>query len=289
MIGKYIRIFLCLIGFIAVLISRNAAVLAAEKSAPGPQADLKAFQTHFKQQFPRVAFDDYVNGPYAMDSGMRAQWQQIMQFPPFDFELSDGKKLFNTAFANGQTYASCFPHGGIGVAQSYPYFDSKMGKVVTLDSAIQACRVINGEKPLDWSAGPLAEIAAYMVSTSQGKRFDVKVPNDQRAIAAYEVGKQYFYSRRGQLNFSCASCHVQAAGKRLRGDILAPALGLLAAFPIYRDTWGNLGTADRRFQECNLQVRAEPLPPDSDVYKDLEYFLSYMNNGLPVTGPGERP
>lgn len=283
------RMILYLVGFVALLGVGGTAALAADDDAPGPQADLKAFQAHFKRQFTNVAFDDFVNGPYAMDAGMRAQWQQIMQFPPFDFELSDGKKLFNTAFANGHSYASCFPHGGIGIAQSYPYFDATTGKVMTLDGAIQACRVKNGEALLDWSKGPLAEIAAYMVSTSQGQRFDVKVPNDRRAIAAYEAGKQYFYSRRGQLNFSCASCHVQAAGKRLRGDILAPALGLLAAFPIYRDTWGDLGTADRRFQECNLQVRAEPLPPDSEAYNDLEYFLSYMNNGLPVTGPGERP
>jgi hypothetical protein len=40
----------------------------------------------------------------------------------------------------------------------------------------------------------------------------LKIPNDPRALAAYQNGEKYFYARRGQLNFSCASCHVQAAG-----------------------------------------------------------------------------
>ncbi len=263
-------------------------VLAA-KPAIDPAADLKAFQAYFKKAFPKVAFDDFVNGPNAVDKGSRDQWEQMMQFPPYDFELSDGKTLFGTPFKNGKTYADCFPQKGIGIVQNYPYFDAKTGQVVTLDSAINACRVTNGEKPLAWTGVPLAEVAAYMASKSKGKPFDVKVPNDPRALAAYEAGQKFFYARRGQLNFSCASCHMQAAGKRLRADILAPALGLVASFPLYRDTWGHLGTLERRFVECNAQVRAAPFKPDSAIYRDVAYFLTYMGNGLPVAGPGVRP
>jgi len=269
-------------------------MLAAVASAPAaemssPAADLKAFQDYFKQMFPDVAPDDFVNGPYSMDKGMRAQWEQIMQFPPYDFALDEGKTLFETPFKNGKTYADCFPNKGIGVRQDYPYFDEKTGEVVNLELAINRCREANGEKPLDYEKGPMASIAAYMAETSRGKRFDIKVPNDPRALAAYEEGKEYFYTRRGQLNFSCASCHVQSAGKRLRGDILAPAMGILAAFPIYRSDWGSMGTIERRFTTCNSQVRAVPLKPDDKTYRNLEYFLSYMGNGLPVVGPGTRP
>ncbi|MDE2516617.1 MAG: sulfur oxidation c-type cytochrome SoxA [Rhodospirillales bacterium] len=274
---------------LAMLALTGAAPAPATAGKSNPAADLKAFQDYFKTSFPKVPFDDFVNGPYAVNKGMRAQWEQIMQFPPYDFELADGKKLFETKFANGKSYGDCFPDKGIGIAQTYPHFDAKTGQVVTLVDAINACRVTNGEAKLDVSKGPMAEIAAYMVSTSHGKRFDVTIPDDPRALAAYEAGKQFFYSRRGQLNFSCASCHVQSAGKRLRGDIIAPALGLVAAFPIYRDAWGNIGTLGRRFVECNAQVRAVAFKPDSTIYHDLEYFLTYMDNGLPVTGPGTRP
>lgn len=275
---------------IAVLVGMGLGrpVLAAKPDV-NPAADLKAFQAYFKKAFPNVPFDDFVNGPNAVNKGARDQWQQEMQFPPYDFELSDGKVLFEKPFKNGKTYADCFPHKGIGIVQNYPYFDSKTGQVVTLDSALNACRVSNGEAPLSLTGVPIAEVAAYMTSKSKGKPIDVKVPDDPRALAAYEDGKKFFYARRGQLNFACASCHVQAAGKRLRADILAPALGLVAAFPLYRDTWGHLGTLERRFVECNQQVRAVPFKPDSAIYRNLAYFLTYMSNGLPVSGPGVRP
>ncbi len=280
-------------GFLASLVALLCALappaVAAAANKVDPAADLQAFQAYFHAAFPTVALDDFANGPYAVNQDMRKQWEEIMQFPPYDFALDAGKTAFATPFKNGKTYAGCFPKGGIGIRQDYPYFDAKSGEVVTLDLAINQCRVRNGEKPLPYGSGEIAAIAAYMASTSRGKPFDIKIPDDPRALAAYEDGKKFFYTRRGQLNFSCASCHVQAAGKRLRGDILAPALGILAAFPIYRSAWGGLGTIDRRFISCNAQVRAVPLPPEDRTYRDLAYFLAYMSNGVAIAGPGARP
>lgn len=267
--------------------SLTLPVRAADKV--DPTAEQTAFQAYFRAQFPNVPPDDFVNGPYAMDQGMRKQWEEIMQFPPYDFALDEGKKLFETPFKNGKAYADCFPNKGIGIRQDYPYFDTKAGEVVTLSMAVNRCREANGETPLNWETGPMASIMAYMADTSRGKRFAIKIPDDPRAQAAYADGEKYFYSRKGQLNFSCASCHVQSAGKRLRGDVLAPAVGILAAFPIYRSDWGSMGTIERRFTSCDAQTRAEPLKPDDKTYRNLEYFLSYMSDGLPIAGPGTRP
>jgi L-cysteine S-thiosulfotransferase len=268
-----------------------ALLLPAASAGPrvDPAADQRAFQAYFSRVFPGVAPDDFANGPYAVDKEMRKQWEEIMQFPPYEFALDDGKRLFETRFKNGKGYADCFPDKGIGIRQNYPYFDRQSGEVVTLDLAINRCREQNGEKPLPYQIGDMAAIDAYMASTSRGKKFDIKIPDDPRALAAYEDGKKFFYERRGQLNFSCASCHVQAAGKRLRGDVLAPALGILASFPIYRSDWGSMGTVDRRFISCNEQVRSAPFKPEDKTYRDLEYFLSYMSNGVAIAGPGTRP
>lgn len=284
------RILICMFWLLAGAVSSaaGAATMGAVAKAD-PAADLQAFQNYFKKQFPNVPLDDFVNGPYAMNKGMRAQWEQIMAFPPYDFALADGKKLFETPFANGKTYADCFANKGIGIRQNYPYFDAKLGQVVDLAMAVNLCRTANGEKPLNLEKGPMASITAYMAYTSRGKRFDIKVPDDPRALAAYDSGKEYFYTRRGQLNYSCASCHVAAAGKRLRGDIVAPAMGILASFPIYRSDWGSMGTILRRFVSCESQVRTVPLKPGDKTYRNLEYFLTYMGNGLPVAGPGARP
>ncbi len=272
-----------------IVLIAGAALGAAPEPAPNPEADRTAFQSYFFTKFPDVKHEDFGNGPYAVNAPMRKQWEDIMQFPPYDFALDEGKEAFEKPFANGKHYADCFDNGGVGIRQTYPRFDTKTGQIITLDGAINACRVSNGEKPLKLQTGMMASLTAFMAESSRGKPFSISIPADPRAIAAYERGKEFFYSRKGQLGFACASCHVQAAGERLRGDILAPALGILAAFPIYRSDWGSMGTIDRRFTSCSAQTRAVPLPAQAQAYRELEYFLSYMSNGIPVTGPGTRP
>ncbi|MGH6779725.1 MAG: sulfur oxidation c-type cytochrome SoxA [Bradyrhizobium sp.] len=263
------------------------AATASDKS--DPVADAKAFHSYFVTKFPKVKLDDFVNGPYSMNADMRKQWKAIEQFPPYEFALDDGKAMFSKPFTDGKTYADCFANGGIGIRQNYPYFDEKAGKVVTLELAINRCRKANGEMPLNYTKDKMAALTAYMAYTSRGKPMNIKIPDDPRALAAYENGKRYFYTRRGQLNFSCASCHVQNAGRRIRAETLAPALGILNAMPIYRSKWGGMGTISRRFVSCNKQVRGVPLKPQSKDYRDLEYYLSYVSNGLPISGPGSRP
>lgn len=254
-----------------------------------PAADARAFRNFFVQKFPNVKLEDFVNGPYALNEDMRRQWEEKEQFPPYEFSLEIGKELLAKPFANGKHYADCFPDRGIGIRQNYPQFDEKSGKVVTLELALNRCREANGEAPVSYAGDTMAALTAYMAFTSRGKPFNIKIPDDPRAIDAYQNGKRYFYTRRGQLNFSCATCHVQNPGERLRAEVLAPALGILNAMPIYRSEWGGMGTISRRFTTCNSQVRGVPLEPQSDEYRDLEYFLSYVSNGLPISGPGSRP
>jgi sulfur-oxidizing protein SoxA len=279
------------IGIISAALAALAvsAPFARAADAVDPAADAKAFRDYFVKKFPKVKLEDFVNGPYSMNEDMRRQWQEKEEFPPYEFALDAGKEMFSKPFKNGKTYADCFANGGIGVRQNYPYFDEKEGKVITLELALNRCRETNGEAPLPYVKDDMASLTAYMAFTSRGKPFDIKIPNDPRALAAYENGKRSFYTRRGQLNFSCASCHVQSPGERLRAEILAPALGILNAMPIYRSEWSGMGTISRRFVTCNSQTRAVPLEPQSDDYRDLEYYLSYVSNGLPISGPGARP
>ncbi|WP_423862837.1 sulfur oxidation c-type cytochrome SoxA [Bradyrhizobium sp.] len=262
---------------------------AAAADTVDPLADARAFQNYFTGKFPNVKLEDFVNGPYSMNADMRRQWQEIEQFPPYEFALEAGKEMFTKPFKNGKTYADCFPNQGIGIRQNYPTFDEQEGKVITLELALNRCREANGETPLSYVKDDMAALTAYMAYTSRGKPFDIKIPDDPRAIAAYQNGKRYFYTRRGQLNFSCASCHVQAPGERIRAEVLAPALGILNAMPIYRSEWSGMGTVSRRFITCNSQTRGVPLNAQDDEYRDLEFYLSYLSNGLPISGPGARP
>ncbi len=275
-------ISLALILFAAAASSRAADIV-------NPEADFKAFRDYFTKRFPNVPLNDFVNGPYSMDADLRKQWEAIEDFPPYDFAVDRGKDMFATPFKNGKTYGDCFPNKGVGIRQNYPYFDEKSGQVITLELALNQCRQANGEEPLSDVKDEMASLTAYMAFTSRGKPFDIKIPNDPRALAAYENGEEYFYSRRGQLNFSCASCHVQNPGQHIRTEVLAPALGLLNAMPIYRSEWNGMGTISRRFVTCNSQVRGVPIAPQDENYRDVEYYLSYMANGLPISGPGTRP
>ena len=272
---------------VAIIVGTAQPLLAA--SDVNPEADRKAFVKYFTERFPKLKLNDFVNGPYSMDAGLRKQWLAKEEFPPYEFAVEKGKQMFNTPFKNGKTYGDCFPNEGIGIRQNYPMFDAKSGKVITLEVAVNRCREANGEKPYNYKKSEMAAITAYMAFTSRGKPMDIKVPNDPRALAAYKKGEEYFYTRRGQQNFSCASCHVQSPGMHIRTEVLAPALGILNALPIYRSAWGGMGTTSRRITSCNSQIRATPLKPNDELYRAVEYYLSYMANGLPISGPGARP
>lgn len=280
----------------------SIAVGAPLAAMASPSGDLKAFREYFKKRFPNVEMSMYNDGIYAIDAERRAAWQEFEDFAPaYEDGVMLGKELFNKPFKNGKTYASCFKKGGIGIRQDYPYFDANTGKIVTLEGAINDCRVKNGEEKLKWKTGDLAAISAYMSYNSRGQKMNIVVPNDPRALEAYERGKTHFYAKRGQLNFSCADCHVYNSGNMARGNLLSPAIGHVTHFPVWRKKWEKaseakgkrgptrgFGTIQRRYGGCNKQVRAKPFKAQSDEYNALEYFHSYMSNGLEVNGPSLR-
>ncbi len=272
-----------------LLLSVIIGLFAGGGATAGPEEDRTAMLEYYTGRFPDVPLQEFANGLYAFDEIAREQWIEMEDFPPYEIAIEDGQALFEARFANGKSYADCFDNGGIGIRQQYPYFDADLGEVVTLELAINQCRAANDEQPLPYLTGDLAAISAYMSYTSRGNTIDVEVPQDNpSALAAYESGKQYYYTRRGQLNFACMSCHVRSAGLMLRADRLSTTLGHATHWPVYRAKWGEIGTLQNRISECNSQVFAKPLEPQSIEYRNLEYFLTYMSNGLELNGPASR-
>ncbi|MGR9115635.1 MAG: sulfur oxidation c-type cytochrome SoxA [Gammaproteobacteria bacterium] len=261
-------------------------------SAPawaGPDQDRKAFVEHYHSLFPQLSLQDYADGVYAIDPVARESWQAIEEFPPYELMLDSGASLFNTPFKNGASYADCLPDKGVGSAARYPRWDSEKGEVVTLAQALNDCRRLNGEAPLPYLKGDLASLLAYLAYISRNRPIEIEIPAaDPRALAAYQQGKDYYYQRRGQLNFACSTCHIQNAGKRIRSEILSPSLGHTSHWPAYRLKWGDMGTLHRRFIGCHEQIRASAPPPQSPELRNLEYFLSYMSNGIAINGPSTR-
>ena len=254
--------------------------------ASTPSEDLAAFQQFYIDRFPDTQKEDFIDGIYSIDPVSKETFDSIEEFAPYEIDVEKGEEMYNKPFANGSGYADCFAEPG--VRHLYPHFDSKTGSIVTLEGAINDCRKAAGEKPLKYKRGGMAAMTAYMAYESRGNVFDIKVPNDPRALAQYNRGKKHWYMKRGQLNLACADCHMHYAGNKVRADRLSPALGHLTHFPVYRAKWGGLGTPHRRFGGCNSQVRAKPYKAQSDEYKALEYFLTYMGNGLVANAPATR-
>lgn len=254
-----------------------------------PDQDQATFRKHYQERFPNLKLSDYSNGVYAIDGIAKQSWLAIEEFPPYDAAVEAGKKLFNKPFSNDKRYADCLPNKGIGIANRYPLWNKSIGEVITIAKALNDCRISQQATALPYDKAEMVNLLAYLAYTSRGMPINVTIPKDDpRALSAYEQGKAFYYQRQGQLNFSCATCHIQNAGKKLRAEILSASLGHTNNWPTYRLKWGAMGNLHRRFAECLTQIKAEPFPEQSEEFRNLEYFLSYMGNGVPISGPSTR-
>jgi sulfur-oxidizing protein SoxA len=273
---------------IAAVCVLGASVTFADKKATetSPAEDIKTYQDYFFKRFPGVPLEEYANGVYAIDKVSRDSWEAIEEFPPYEPMIEAGEEIWNTKFKNGKSLGSCF-NDDPAQRKNYPHWDDKRKMVVTLPLAINECLTNNGEKPMKYKKGKITDLLAYMSYESRGQKTNVEIPNDE-ALAAYNNGKNIYFTRRGQLNFSCASCHMQSAGQHVRTDTLSPALGHTTGWPVYRSKWGNLGTLHRRFGGCFGQMRAKPYKAQGTEFRNLEYFLTHMSNGIEINGPSAR-
>ncbi len=258
-----------------------AGMLVAGAAAASPEEDLAAMQQRFGQAFEGVPRDDYVFGTFMFNPAARAHYQDIMAFPPFLGDIERGRTLWETPLRSGKTYADCLPAGGRMIAGNYPYYEPAEDRVVTFEMALNRCRRANGEAGYRYDdRATMGVLTAYARSLSDGMRLDIRVDGDG-ARAKYEDGKRLFYRRVGQMNFSCATCHVHHAGSVMRMETISPAIGQATHFPIFRG--GDvLYTQHMRFARCMEQVRAQPFAIGGEDFNNLEYFHAYLSNGLPL-------
>ena len=259
-----------------------AFVALPSDSAPiSPADDRRDFIEFFEQRFPGVPTDDYAYGALIASPGGRQQYEQIMEFPPFLGDIEKGRRIWATRFRNGMTFASCFPNGGRDVVGNYPYFDETLGELVTFENALNACLRANGEAEFAYGdRESMGVLTAYARTLSDGMRINVRV-DSPAALTKYLAGREFFFRRIGQMNGACAGCHLYNAGRIMRMEIISPALGQAAHWPIFRGGQ-ELMTFQGRFKRCMEQMRAVPYGYNSDEFNSLEYFLTYLSNGLPL-------
>ncbi len=246
-----------------------------------PEKDRAAMLAFFSERFVDVPLQDYIHGSMMLSDDARMQYESIMDFPPFQGDIDRGKKIWERPFANGQSFASCFENGGHTIAGRYPYYDEQTNRVVTFEMALNQCLRNNGETELDYGdRSTMGVLTAYARTLSDNMLMDVRV-DGAGARKKYESGRAFYYRRIGQHNLACASCHLTHAGHYFRDELLSPTIGQAVHFPVFRG--GEfLYTLHMRYRRCMEAVRAVPYPAGSEELNNLEYFHSYLNNGLPL-------
>jgi sulfur-oxidizing protein SoxA len=172
-----------------------------------------------------------------------------------------------------------------GVAARYPRLDSRSGKLLNLESRINRCRAERmGAEPLRYESDELLALTAYLARQSRGVPIAVSIEGPARAH--FEAGRASYNLRRGQMNLACSHCHDANWGKRLLTETISQ--GHPNAYPAYRLEWQTMGSLERRIRACLSGIRAEMLPYGSQEYLDLELYLAWRAQGLPVEAPGVR-
>ncbi|MEM9623374.1 MAG: sulfur oxidation c-type cytochrome SoxA [Pseudomonadota bacterium] len=183
--------------------------------------------------------------------------------------------------------ASC--HEGLDhmtdVATRYPRFDPALNRVINLTQRIDHCRTEHvGLPAVDYESEELLALTVALTHLADGQPYAVDISGNN--AAAFERGRAYYYTRRGQMNLACHHCHEVNAGKKLRGETLSQ--GHSNGYPTYRLQWQTLGSLQRRLRFCNAAMRAEPFAYGAQAYVDLELFLAWRADDLALESPAVR-
>lgn len=233
---------------------------------------------------PDLMPDDIQSGYVFLTAETQALQDDTFANPGYLW-VDRGAALFNSETGVTQSCASCHSGGLAGVAATYPKVDPETQKLHNLESRINQCRTQNQDAPsLEYESDALLSLTAYVANQSFGLPQAVETTGE--AADYIEQGRDYFYTRRGQFNFSCAQCHNDSWGLKLRGDTISQGHG--NGFPAYRLEWENLGSLQRRLRDCDTGVRAEPLPYGSETYRAVELYLAARAAGLPIESPAVR-
>ena len=215
-----------------------------------------------------------------MSPATQALQKDDAQNPAFLW-LKDGEQRFQAACAQCHSASSLR-----GVAARYPAWDTALGKPVTLTARIQQCQVrhVKGA-PLAAESDALLGLETFVAHRSRG--LPIKPPRDARLASYVEQGEKLYRQRFGQLDFSCAQCHDDNAGRRLAGSTIPQAHP--TGYPLYRLEWQAVGSLQRRLRHCMSGVRAEPFAFGSDELTVMELYLMQRAAGLTIETPAVRP
>ena len=204
--------------------------------------------------------------------------------------IDTGAALFRQAGPDGKACIACHADPKTSFkrwAVEMPRWEPRLEKVLGAEEFIarHAKATTGADLPMEGQAN--IDLSIYLHSLANGEAIKVDLSNPD-AEAAYKRGMALADLKIGQFNFSCNDCHQKSANKWARGQWLGEARGQYDHFPLWRTSRNETWDIRRRFQWCNVQVRANELPPDAVEYGELELYLRKANEGLKLTAPNIR-
>ena len=172
-------------------------------------------------------------------------------------------------------------------ASTMPQWEPRLSKVLGVEEFVtRHARATTG---LEWlmETDENRAMSVYLHNLANGAPINVDVTSAP-AKAALERGKELAGRKLGELNFACTDCHGKVANRWIRGQWLGEPKGQYDHFPTWRTSLLAIWDIRQRFQWCQVNIRADELPPDAKEYGDLELYLASMNQGLKVSVPGIR-
>jgi sulfur-oxidizing protein SoxA len=232
--------------------------------------------------------------PVPLKSGTEFAGEDLRKLQSDDFAnpgmlwVARGAKSWRaTAGTAGKSCADC--HGDAarmkGVATRYPRIDAAAGRLTNLEGRINLCRDRHQRaEALAHESEELLGLTAYVAHQSRGMPLAITLDEGNRA--SFERGRAQYFRRTGQMNLACTHCHDRNWGRQLLGETISQGHG--NAYPIYRLEWQAAGSLERRLRTCYFGVRAEMPAYGSQELIELELYLAWRANGLPIETPGVR-
>jgi len=243
----------------------------------------------------RTAAPDHLDGALPeIISGWHFRTDETRDMERDDFDnpaslfIEQAVESWNTVEGSeGNSCASCHdsPDSLRGFWASQPKINEETGELWAAEQYINNCRENRmGAEAWGWDKQPMKNMTALIASVSRGLPMSVQIDGDY--AEAWEKGREIYYTRYGQLELACASCHEDNYGNYIRADHLSQ--GHINGFPTYRLKQSNLVSRHNRFKGCIRDTRGEPYAVGSEELIALELYLASRGNGLSVEGPAVR-
>ncbi len=242
----------------------------------------------------RTDAPEHVDGLRTIYSGwvFRSDETQALQMDDFEnpgmIFADDARDAWNIAEGSeGKSCADCHgdPDSLADARGTFPKWNDEAEEVRTLAMQVNGCRTEQmGAEAWKYDGTEMLNMEALLASVARGNPVNVAI--DGPVAATYELGKELYYTRTGQLDLSCANCHEDNYGNNIRADHLSQ--GQINGFPTYRLKNAKLNGVQSRFRGCIRDTRAETYAVGSEEFIALELYVASRGNGLSVEGPSVR-